>query len=75
MTNLELILLENFINNMNQTQTNKLRQMLASLRIEKQDLQAQKVELNETHNSTITAINDRIAVINQEILSIKEGIE
>ena len=60
---------------MNNEQKDKLRQMLASLRIEKQDLQAQKVELNETHNATITAINDRIAVINKEILSIKEGIE
>ena len=60
---------------MNPTQRQKIQNMLVDLRIEKQDLQAQKVELKSDYDTTIDNINARIAVINEEILSIKEGIE
>lgn len=60
---------------MNTAQTNELKQLLVSLKIEKQDLQAQKVALNAEHDEKISAINARIDVINAKILTIKEGVE
>lgn len=60
---------------MNADQIAAIKQLIRSIKIEKQDLQAQKIELNETHDTAIANINARIDVINAQILTLKEGIE
>jgi hypothetical protein len=59
---------------MNASQEKELRNMIASLKIEKNDLQEQKAELNAEHDLRIEAINERINVINIKLVELKEGL-
>lgn len=60
---------------MNISQTNELKNMIISLKIEKEDLQNQKIELNAEHDLHIEAINARINIINTKLVELKEGLE
>jgi hypothetical protein len=59
---------------MNNAQTQELKNMIASLRIEKDDLQAQKIELNAEHDFKIDAINARIDLINIKLVELREDL-